>query len=76
MVQHKLFWIRGFFAFYVFLFLSIRYFFIIPSSRYHIAFLRASGDGGSKSQNTKQFGRKFLGKPKCVTFVEGIPEKF
>ena len=29
-----------------------------------------------KSQNTKQFGRKFFGKPKCATFVEGIQEKF
>ena len=51
-------------------------FFIIPSSRHHIAFLRALRNGGSKSQNTKQFGRKFFGKPKCATFVEGIPEKF
>ena len=29
-----------------------------------------------KSQNTQQFGRKFFGKPKCATFVEGFPEKF
>ena len=77
MVQHKLFWIRGFICLLkVLKFLSIRFFFIIPSSRHHIAFLRALRNGGSKSQNTKQFGRKFFGKPKCTTFVEGIPEKF
>ena len=52
------------------------FFFIIPSSRHHIAFLRALRNGGSKSQNTKQFGRKFFGKPKCATFVEGVLEKF
>lgn len=51
-------------------------FFIIPSSRHHIAFLRALRNGGSKSQNTQQFGRKFFGKPKCATFVEGVPKKF
>ena len=77
MVQHNIY--SGFedsLPFTVFCSFRSDIFFIIPSSRHHIAFLRALRNGGSKSQNTKQFGRKFFGKPKCATFVEGIPEKF
>ena len=77
MVQHKIY--SGFedsLPFTAFCSFRSDIFFIIPSSRHHIAFYVHKEMVVPKSQNTKQFGRKFFGIPKCATFVEGFPEKF
>ena len=77
MVQHKIY--SGFedsLPFTVFCSFRSDIFFIIPSSRHHIAFLRALRNGGSKSQNTKQFGRKFLGNPNVQHLWKAFRKSF